>query len=45
MMSFILYCLLGLALGGAGITVIDKPWQFFCIMAVVAAIDLNSKFS
>jgi hypothetical protein len=43
--SLFLYCLLGSVLAMAGIRVMDKPWQFLCIMAVVALIDLNSKFS
>lgn len=43
--SLFLYCLLGGVLAAAGINVLDKPWQFLCIMAVVAFIDLNSKYS
>lgn len=43
--SLFLYCLLGVALAASGVSVIDKPWQFFCIMAVVTLIDLKSKFS
>jgi hypothetical protein len=43
--SLLLYCLLGAVLAGAGINILDKPWQFLCIMAVVAFIDLNSKHS
>lgn len=43
--SLILYCLLGVALAASGVSVLEKPWQFFCIMALVAAIDLTSKFS
>jgi len=42
--SLLLYCLLGGVLSAAGIDVLDKPWQFASIMAVVAFIDLNSKF-
>lgn len=41
----LLYCLLGVMLVSQGINVIDKPWQFFGIIAVVAMIDLNSKFN
>jgi hypothetical protein len=40
MTAFILYFALSLALGACGITVIDKPWQFFVIMAIVVGIDL-----
>jgi hypothetical protein len=43
--SLFLYCLLGAALAASGVSVLDKPWQFMCIMAVVAFIDLNSKYS
>ena len=43
--SLLLYCLLGGVLAAAGINVLDNPWQFLCIMAVVAFIDLNSKYS
>lgn len=43
--SLILYCLLGAALAASGVGIMDKPWQFLCIMALVAAIDLTSKFS
>lgn len=44
MIGFILYGILGLALAGAGISVVDKPWQFCVIMFIVVAIDLNSKY-
>lgn len=40
MTALFLYFALGIALGACGITVIDKPWQFFVIMAIVVGIDL-----
>lgn len=43
--SLLLYGLLGATLAANGINVVDTPWQFLCIMAVVAFIDLNSKYS
>jgi hypothetical protein len=39
MISLVLYCALGLALAASGVNVIDKPWQFFLIMAIVIGID------
>jgi hypothetical protein len=39
MISFLLYCALGAALAASGVSVIDKPWQFFLIMAIVVGID------
>lgn len=39
MISLILYCSLGAALAFSGVNVIDKPWQFFLIMAIVVGID------
>jgi hypothetical protein len=39
MISFILYCALGAALAASGVSVLDKPWQFLVIMAIVLAID------
>jgi hypothetical protein len=39
MISLVLYCALGVALSASGVNVIDKPWQFFLIMAIVVGID------
>jgi hypothetical protein len=39
MISLFLYCALGAALSASGVGVIDKPWQFFLIMAIVLGID------
>ena len=39
MISFLLYCALGAALAASGVSVIDKPWQFIVIMAIVVGID------
>lgn len=39
MISLILYCILGATLAFSGVNVIDKPWQFFLIIAIVIAID------
>jgi hypothetical protein len=39
MISFLLYCALGVALAASGVSVLDKPWQFIVIMFIVAAID------
>jgi hypothetical protein len=39
MISLFLYCALGAALAASGVNVIDKPWQFFLIMAIVVGID------
>jgi hypothetical protein len=39
MISLFLYCALGVALATAGVSVIDKPWQFLVIMFIVVAID------
>ena len=44
MIGYILYALLGVAMSAAGVGVMDKPWQFFVIMAIVMAIDLNARF-
>lgn len=44
MLSLILYALLGIALAASGVGVMDKPWQFCVIMALVVGIDLSSKF-
>lgn len=40
MISFALYALLGLALGLAGINVVDRPLAFIAILAIVAGIDI-----
>lgn len=45
MLSLILYAVLGVALAAAGVGVMDKPWQFCVIMALVVGIDLTSKFN
>jgi hypothetical protein len=39
MISLVLYGALGLALAASGVNVIDKPWQFLVIMAIVIGID------
>jgi hypothetical protein len=39
MISLFLYCVLGAALAASGVNVIDKPWQFIVIMAIVIGID------
>ena len=39
MISLFLYCALGAALSASGVNVIDKPWQFFLILANVLGID------
>ena len=39
MISLILYAALGATLAASGISVIDKPWQFLVIMAIVIGID------
>lgn len=41
--SLILYALLGTALAASGVGVMEKPWQFFVIMGLVLAIDINAK--
>lgn len=43
MVNFILWAVLGIALSAAGVSVIDKPWQFFVIMFIVLGIDITSK--
>ena len=45
MLGVVLYALLGLVLAACSITVVDKPLEFFVIMLVVVAIDVNSKFN
>ena len=39
MISLFLYCALGVALAASGVSVLDKPWQFIVIMAIVIGID------
>jgi hypothetical protein len=39
MISLFLYCALGAALSASGVSVIDKPWQFLLILAIVLGID------
>jgi hypothetical protein len=39
MISLFLYCALGVALSASGVSVIDKPWQFIVILAIVVGID------
>jgi hypothetical protein len=39
MISLVLYCALGMALAASGVSVIDKPWQFIVILAIVVGID------
>jgi hypothetical protein len=39
MISFLLYCALGVALAASGVGVLDKPWQFIVILAIVLCID------
>jgi hypothetical protein len=39
MISLVLYCALGAALSASGVSVIDKPWQFFLIVAIVVGIN------
>lgn len=40
--GILLYGLLGLMLGVAGVGVVDNPAEFFLILALVVAIDINS---
>lgn len=42
MVNLILWAILGVALSAAGVNVIDKPWQFFLILAIVSGIDFTS---
>lgn len=42
--GMVLYAFLGLALAASGVGVMEKPWQFIVILALVVAIDLNSKY-
>lgn len=42
MINLILWAVLGVALNVAGVGVLDQPWQFFLIMAVVMGIDFTS---
>lgn len=44
MIGAILYAALGVALAAAGVGVFEKTWQFFVILALVVAIDVNSAF-
>ena len=39
MISLVLYCALGVALSASGVSVLDKPWQFIVILAMVVGID------
>jgi hypothetical protein len=39
MISLVLYCALGVALSASGVSVLDKPWQFIVILAIVVGID------
>jgi hypothetical protein len=39
MISLFLYCALGVALSASGVSVLDKPWQFIVILAIVVGID------
>lgn len=41
--GLILYMLLGGLLGGAGVGVLDKPYQFIAIMLVVVMIEFNGR--
>lgn len=43
--GLILYSILGIALGVAGVRASDQPWHFIAIMLIVVLIDLNAKFS
>lgn len=43
MISFALYALLGLALGFAGVSVVEKPLAFIIILAIVAGIDIAGR--
>lgn len=43
MVNMILWAVLGIALSAAGVSVIDHPWQFFMILAIVLGIDITSK--
>ena len=45
MLSLFFYALLGIVLGACDITVMSKTLEFFSIMLVVVAIDVNSKFN
>lgn len=40
-----LYAALGLALGAAGVGVMDKPWQFIVIMTIVVCIEHSHRFN
>lgn len=43
MINLILYCALGIALSASGVSVMEKPWQFIVILAIVLAIDYNGR--
>ena len=45
MIGFILYGVLGVALGLVGVNVVDNPLGFIAIMALAVGIDVNSKFN
>lgn len=45
LVGLILYALLGVALSASGVGIMNKPWQFLCILGLVLCIDFNSKFS
>lgn len=43
-LGIILYALLGLFLGYAEISIVNKPFEFFLIFFTVFGIDLNSAY-
>ena len=41
-LGLLLYCLLGVVLSIAGVSVVDKPVEFCIILGLVIAIDVSS---
>lgn len=45
MLGVVLYALLGMVLSHAGVSVTEKPLEFFLILGLVVAIDINTKLN
>ena len=43
MLNVILFGVLGVALAAAGISVLDRPWEFLTILAIVMGISITAK--
>ena len=41
--SMMLFVILGIVLGAAGISVVEKPIQFFIILFLAIGIEINAK--